>query len=143
MKIISNSVEKTNQIAREIAKTLKGGEVVALYGKLGSGKTTFIQAVAKALGVKSNVPSPTFVLARSYKIPKLEGKILHHIDLYRLDSSSDLRAIDLQEIINNPKNITMIEWAEKAKKELPKERIEIRLKDLGKSKREITITRAN
>lgn len=144
MRYISTSVENTKKIASDFAKSLKGDEVVALYGQLGSGKTTFIQAVAAALGVKRRIPSPSFIIARSYQIPKrprpaLRGKTLHHIDLYRVESSKDLASIDLEEITNDPKNITMIEWAEKAKEVLPKKHIDINIVYKGENKREIAI----
>ena len=146
MKYLSISVEQTQKIARDFAKTLKGGDVVALYGELGAGKTTFIQAVAAALGIKRRIPSPTFVLARSYRIPKgvkpaLQGKTLYHVDLYRLESTTDLGSIDLQEIMRDTQNITMIEWAEKAKSALPRSRIDIIMVYKGERKREITISK--
>lgn len=144
MKHFSTSVNDTQKIAKDFAKTLKGGEIVALYGELGAGKTTFVQAVAKALGIKRRIPSPSFVLIRSYPIPKkphpaLQGKTLHHIDLYRLHSAKDLSSIDLQEIINDPNNITMIEWAEKAKEVLPNIRTDIIIEYKGKGRREMEV----
>jgi tRNA threonylcarbamoyladenosine biosynthesis protein TsaE len=139
MKYFSQSLEQTQKLSQKLAKTLKGGEVIALYGQLGAGKTTFIQKVAKALGIKRRIPSPSYILCRSYKIPKLPGKTLQHIDLYKIESLKDLASLDLEEIIADPNNITMIEWAEKAKEILPKKRIDINIVYKGERQREITI----
>lgn len=67
-KYITNSSEETKKIAENFAKKLKGGDIVALYGELGSGKTTFVQGLAKGLGIKKRIISPTFIIVRSYKI---------------------------------------------------------------------------
>lgn len=142
--IISNSIKQTNQIAANVAKRLKPGSVVAFTGELGAGKTTMIQAIARSLGIRGPIPSPTYILARSYRIPGgnvsvLSGKTLYHIDLYRLESAADLRAIDLAEIMENHDNITLIEWAQKAKDVLPSNRIDINMVYMGEKKRQITI----
>lgn len=136
---LSNSLTETQKIAREFAKILKGGEVVALYGELGTGKTVFVQAVAKQLGIKSRIKSPTFVLVRNYPLPNKKNINLFHLDLYRLNSISDLKSIDINEIIEDRNNITFIEWAEKAKNYLPQKRINIYIVYKGKNQREITI----
>ena len=67
MEVFTSSAEETKELAAEIASALKGGDVVALYGDLGSGKTTFVQGLAKALGVKERVLSPSYVLMRSHQ----------------------------------------------------------------------------
>lgn len=141
----SESLEDTIKIASDFAKTLKGGDVVALYGELGSGKTTFVQAVAKALGIRKQIVSPSFILVRSYEIPKNNtsksaGRLVH-IDLYRLESADDLRSVDLSELASDSGSLVMIEWAQRAKRVLPEKRIDIHMVYKRESEREITIER--
>lgn len=141
----SNDIEDTIKIASDFTETLNPGDVVALYGKLGAGKTTFIQTVARSLGIHDRVPSPTFILARSYQIPKgthpsLSGKTLYHIDLFRIASVQDLGSIDLAEIMADPNHLTLIEWAEKATTLLPPTTITINMVYKGEKEREIEIT---
>lgn len=123
-------------LANEILKTpkkMKGALVVGLEGNLGAGKTTFIQAFAKGIGVRSKLTSPTFVLMKKY------GN-LYHLDCYRIKDNEDVLALDFKEIISLAKNIVLIEWAEKIKRILPKNRIWISFKILGKKERLITFS---
>lgn len=123
-------------LAREILKyknTKKNSLVFGLIGNLGAGKTTFIQAFAKGLGIRSKITSPTFVLMKKY------GN-LYHIDCYRIKDYKDILALDFQEIISNPKNIIMIEWAEKIRKILPQDTIWIKFDINGKTARKIKIS---
>ena len=101
--------------------------VFALVGELGAGKTTFLRGFAKGLGIKARITSPTFILARRYRIskkfytlyPKPYTLYLWHIDAYRLRNERDLASIDFQEIILNPHNIVAIEWADRVRKAIP------------------------
>ncbi len=139
MQFITHSVSETHQIASKVLAKLQGLNVIALYGNLGSGKTTFVQGLAKSLKIHRRLISPTFVLMRSYPIP--ESNIfshLHHIDLYRIDSTADLKSIDLEEIIASPKNLVIIEWAEKATT-LPTHRMNLKFKVVGDNDREIDV----
>jgi len=131
------SLEGLEELASGIAKTLEGGEVIALFGDLGSGKTTFTQFLARALGVKKRVPSPTFVVMRAYDDLNLRGVSLHHYDFYRLDSLEEIRDLGIEEDFKDPKTICVIEWAEKAEELLPEERFEIKFKTIDKDKRAI------
>jgi len=144
----SNSHEQTQKIATDFAKKLKGGEVLCFYGNLGSGKTTFIQALAKALGVKENVTSPTYVLMKKYsiynpkKLTKLkanEAKNFYHMDAYRLNYGQEALDLGLEEIWNDPKNIIAIEWADKISDILPKKRIDLCFESISENERKITI----
>lgn len=135
-KIISKSPKETIEFAARFAKSLKAGDVVALVGNLGSGKTTFTKGVAKGLSVKEYeyVNSPTFVLIKEYK-----GKIpLYHFDLYRLDAVKDIEDLDADGYFFG-KGITVIEWADKCKAFLPKRHIRIDFRIKGESEREITV----
>lgn len=138
-KIITNSETETFALGKKIAKTLKGSEVIGLIGDLGTGKTIFTKGLAAGLGIKQNINSPTFVLMRVYKIrsQKSEVKNFVHIDAYRLKSTQDLIAIGGQEYFNRPNTITVIEWADKIKKVLPKKTRLIKITIKGKNRRQI------
>ncbi len=135
-KYLSNSDADTKTVAAKLARSSKA-RVFALTGELGAGKTTFVQGFAQGLGIKEKIISPTFVLIRQHPIPKT-NKTLYHIDLYRLDDTTNLRHLGLQEIWSDQNNIVLIEWAEKAAKLLPKETVRIDIKK-DKNKRIITI----
>ena len=122
---ISHSPVETGKIAGELLPLLAAKKIVCLYGELGSGKTTFVQGLAKALGVKKNIPSPTFILIREYPVKKLPITKLIHVDCYRLESEKDIRAVDLKEFWQDEKNLVVIEWAERIKSILPKERTDL------------------
>jgi len=111
---ITRSPEATMALATDVAAGLRSGDVLALYGDLGSGKTCFVQGLALALGVRVPVSSPTFTLIGEY-----EGRErLYHIDLYRLHSPEEAAGLDLDEYLE-PDGITAIEWAERAEPLLP------------------------
>lgn len=135
--IITHSENATKELAKKIAKKNSHG-VIALTGELGAGKTTFVQGFAQGLGIGDKIISPTFILIRHHKIPKTK-KTLYHIDLYRLQNPQDLTGLGLAEILSNPENIVLIEWAEKAKKLLPKNATKINIERLRENKRLITI----
>ncbi len=137
MRVITKSAKQTIALGNRLAKKLKAGDVVALEGDLGSGKTTFTKGIALGLGVKRNiyVTSPSFVLIREYK----QGRVpLYHLDLYRLDRNSELQTTGYEEYIWGD-GITVIEWAEKIEGILPKDHVLIRFKITGKDRREIKI----
>jgi len=132
---VTKSSTETQQIATQFSKSLKGGEVLAFFGNLGSGKTTFIQGLAKGLGVKQRIISPSFIIVREYA---LSSNKFYHVDLYRIENSESLKNLGLSEIIGSKDSITAIEWAEKLKP-LPKKRIEIHIEYLEEDKRKITV----
>ncbi len=115
--------------------------MVALSGDLGAGKTAFVKGVAKGLGIKENVNSPTFVIAKEYKINlkfKIKNLKLVHIDAYRLHSYKDAKAIGLEEYFNKD-NICLVEWPENISQILPKNTKYIKLEHLGENKRGINV----
>lgn len=134
---ITKRPEETQKLGEDFAKSLKKGDIVCLYGDLGSGKTTFVQGLAEGLGIKNRIISPTFVIVRSYK---LEVMSFYHIDLYRIENERDLEGLGIEEIINNKNNIVAIEWAEKLKNYLPKKRINIYLSYENEGKRKINFS---
>lgn len=136
---LSSSPEDTKAIAKDFLDSLDQGRVVCLFGKLAAGKTTFSQSLGFELGVV-RMTSPTFVIMRQYSITNHPViKSLHHLDLYRLESPEDLKAFDLEELWSDPSNLLLIEWPEKFLEVLPKNRIDIHLKETGPTQREITI----
>lgn len=138
MEAISTSARQTKDLGKKIAKKLRGGEVLALYGDLGAGKTTFVQGLAQGLRIRGPIISPTFVIVRQYKAGVLT---LYHVDLYRLKDFNEVREIGLEEILGNKKAVVVIEWPEKAEKILPKKRTtRIRFEIIDEKTRKITIT---
>lgn len=138
MKFISHNPQETQQIAKKLAQKYRQGKVLALIGPLGAGKTTFTQGFAQGLKIQNRLISPTFVLMRQYQLPQNPQGKLFHIDLYRLDNISQIDDLGLSEIFANPKNIVLIEWAEKLKK-LPENTVTISFKTLSANSREIEI----
>lgn len=137
---ITKSAQETQALGREIATSLRKGDsvqVICLYGDLGSGKTTFSQGVAQGLGIQSRLLSPTFIIVRRYDV--MDNRLLYHIDLYRLNNEDELAALGFSEMLEDPNAIVIIEWAEKLKRLLPKERIDIHFRTFEGEKHEITI----
>jgi tRNA threonylcarbamoyladenosine biosynthesis protein TsaE len=112
-----DSLEAMQKLAAKVAATLKGGDVVLLTGELGVGKTTFTQGIAKALGIKEPVTSPTFTIVSEYQIDDHESfRKLVHGDLYRLEdntAATDAAVRDMLEQAHDPGRLTIIEWSEK------------------------------
>jgi len=126
--------EETKRVGFLIGELLEAGDVVALDGDLGSGKTCLIQGIARGVGVKERyITSPTFIMINEYigRIP------FYHIDLYRVGLSG-LEGLGLREYIFSD-GVTVIEWAEKAGDELPEERISVYLRIMGRRSREIRL----
>jgi len=134
--VLTNNASETMSVGEELAGRLRPGDVVALYGNLGSGKTTFTKGIGKGLGVKNpeHINSPTFVLIKEY-----DGKIpLYHLDLYRLDDFKEIENLAVEEYIYG-NGVTVIEWAEKMEGMLPEKRVSVRLNLKGCDKREVEI----
>ena len=141
LKFLSKGKEQTQNIALELAKSLKKGRVIAFEGNLGSGKTTFIQGLASGLGIKEKVSSPTFVIFKKYKVLNHKNiKLFYHFDLYRIESLEEVIDLGFEEIINNKNSIVAIEWAEKIKKLLPKDSLKIKIKYVDKNSRKFIVS---
>lgn len=135
---ITLSADETEKLGEEFAVILQPGDVVCLYGDLGAGKTTFTKGIAKGLGIHSRILSPTFSLIRIHDIEKGPIKELDHLDLYRLDTLDDIQKIGIEEILDDSEGVTVIEWPEKLKGILPKQRYDIKI-DIDDDKRNIKI----
>gem|GEM_PF-622910 len=109
-KFLSETPDETRNVARELARSLKPGDVLYLYGELGSGKTVFVKGLCESLGVNDDVTSPSFVIATEY-----HGKyVIAHVDLYRLDGNA-VTDLPIEEYILE-KGITVIEWADRIRR---------------------------
>ncbi len=128
----------TQNLAGKLAVELPS-RIIALVGELGSGKTTFSQFFLRALGVESRITSPTFTIIKNYKLEAENYSAAYHIDCYRLKNTEELLALGFREILDNPKNIVLIEWADKIKELLPVDALWIKFEH-GKNKYERIIT---
>jgi tRNA threonylcarbamoyladenosine biosynthesis protein TsaE len=155
MRLESKSATQTKKIGESFAKEIlklspqEGAVLVCLEGNLGGGKTTFAQGFAKGLGIKEKILSPTFIIYRKFQIPRLRQgfggqanqkpnfKKFYHFDCYRIKDPKDILGLGFKEIISNPENIVLIEWAEKIKKFLPKNVKWINFKLIDESARAI------
>jgi len=152
IEIITKSSEETKKAGMALGQIVERVPlsnktfIIALKGDLGSGKTTFIQGLALGLKVKENILSPTFVILKEFPInfsaqggPASGWKNLYHIDAYRLKNPEELLELGFKDLIRNPENLIVIEWADKIKKLLPRNIWWIRFENLGGDKRKITI----
>ena len=134
MEILSQSEKDTISFARKFAKTLRGNEIIALWGTLGMGKTVFAKAVIQELtGCKEDVPSPTFTLLQTYETPKGE---VYHFDFYRIKNPEEAYEIGIEDAFEG--GISLIEWPEKIGGLLPKRALNVRFEMQDKG-RKITI----
>jgi tRNA threonylcarbamoyladenosine biosynthesis protein TsaE len=132
-----SSPEGTQSLAERLGQLLQPGDVVALVGELGSGKTLFSQGLARGLGVPKNfyITSPTFAIINEYP-----GRVpFYHLDLYRVNHRAELSALGLEEILYG-RGAVAIEWAERLGEDLPAERLEVHLAFVGEEERDITFS---
>ena len=132
--MLTKNLNHTIKLGKQFAKKLKKGDVVALTGNLGSGKTSLTQGIARGLGVKGYIRSPSFKLINEYK-----GAVpVFHFDLYRVNNIFDIENLGYRDYFYN-NGVTIIEWAEKAKAILPDEYWQVNLFNLGGTRRKIII----
>lgn len=146
MNYLSKSLAETKQIASNFINTLsvrERGQVVALYGNLGSGKTTFTQLVGEELGVRENMASPTFVIMKIYEIDFNGFKKFIHIDAYRLEKDSELLHLGWEEITKEPENLIFIEWPENVPNLIPQEAKKVSFEFVDENTRSISIHEEN
>lgn len=134
---LSNSVEDTEKIAFDLATTLQPGSVVAFFGDLGAGKTTFIKSLISKLSSisKDEVSSPTFVYLNIYPSSHLA---VYHFDLYRINSKDEFLLMGFQEYFDAG-GVTLIEWSERIEELLPAHTIRVELEYAGEYQREVSI----
>lgn len=130
MEIITNSPGQTTELARLAGKLAKPGTVLVLAGPLGAGKTSFVQGLAKGLGIPDVVNSPTYTIVKEYR-----GRLpLYHFDLYRLEDPDELWDLGLEEYFASG-GVCALEWGERAAEMLPREHLHIRLELMGEFQR--------
>ena len=124
----THSPAATQAIGAALGACVAGGQVIALRGDLGAGKTTFVQGLARGLGVTSRVSSPTFVLVNEYAAAR--GLRLVHVDTYRLGAAAadEAEAIGLDELLADPGAVVAIEWAERVADLLPADHLLLELR---------------
>ena len=115
-------IRATNELGAALARLLRAGDIVALYGDLGAGKTTLARALITELGYSGEVPSPTFTLAQSYDLSPVA---VWHFDLYRIDDPDEIIELGLEEAL--AESITLIEWPERMESQLPADRLDVEL----------------
>jgi len=135
--VITNSPEETIEFAKGLVKDLTPGDVFALTGELGAGKTCFVQGLAAGLGInkKYYINSPTFTIMNIYEGGSLP---LYHFDWYRLNSENDASDLGVEEFFDG-KGVSVVEWAEKFSGLLPKRTKLVKIEVIGETKRRITI----
>jgi tRNA threonylcarbamoyladenosine biosynthesis protein TsaE len=119
-KYISNSEDKTRELGMQFSKILNRGDVIALYGELGTGKTQFIKGICKGLSIAEEVTSPTFTIMNIYK----NEHTIYHFDFYRLVSENEIFELGINDFLFSD-GISLIEWAERGKVFLPEKRFDI------------------
>jgi len=134
----SNSPEDTFALGKRIAGMLGSGDVVALRGTLGSGKTCLAKGIASGLGIAENLTSPTYTIICEYKAETPNSPTLYHIDAYRLNNEEDFDQLGGAEIICGS-GISVIEWSERIEKLLPHNTITVTLEITGPASRTIRV----
>ncbi len=127
---ISKSLKETDFLAQEFLKKIEDENknkalVIALFGELGAGKTSFTQSLGEALGIESKITSPTFVVRNSYKTKHSKFKKLIHYDAYRIESSKELEIIGWEKDVLDSQNIICLEWPERISELVPQDAFKV------------------
>ena len=145
VRFLTKNPKQTKKIGKILAKEIlkihfeKQAFILGLEGDLGGGKTTFLQGFAKGLGIKQKVISPTFVIMKKFDIPHYTFNNLYHLDCYRIEKPKELLSLGFKDIISYPTNIVAIEWVDKIKTLLPKNRLIIKFLFINDTTREIVL----
>jgi len=135
--VVTKGPEETVRVGEELAGELREGDVVALVGELGTGKTTLVKGIAQGLFVREAVISPSFILARTY-----QGRVpLHHLDAYRVTDPEELQEVGLTELLPPEEGITVVEWADRVAELIPPGSLWIHLEHLDEGRRKLTLHR--
>lgn len=135
VKIITHSLEETISLGKRLGKLLRGGDCIAYKGDLGAGKTTLTRGISIGMGLGDEVTSPTFALVNEYRGRKLS---LIHFDMYRITSADDLETTGFFDYMDDDA-VLAVEWSENISEELPDNAVEIDIRRLSDSEREIII----
>ena len=136
---ITSSEEETENIGKKLAMSLSKGDSVLLRGNLGAGKTVFSRGFARGLGITEPVSSPTYTIVQEYELP--DGGRLYHLDLYRISGVNAALAFGVDEFLDDPQGISLIEWPDRIDGILPENAICVEIEHLSDCKRRLTICR--
>ncbi|RJR26964.1 tRNA (adenosine(37)-N6)-threonylcarbamoyltransferase complex ATPase subunit type 1 TsaE [candidate division WWE3 bacterium] len=143
MEVTTSSTEETKKLAYKLARSVRPGTVIALYGDLGSGKTTFTRYLVEALGIDAKVQSPTFVIVRNYKRSNNSDNNgiseVIHMDFYRIQSVDGLKEFDLEYFFGYGEFVTIVEWPEIVENYLPPDTMKISFEYAGENERKINV----
>lgn len=137
-RIVVKSLKELPQAAREFIKATKDYSIIALYGKMGAGKTTFIRALCAEMGIEDDVNSPTFNIVNEYRDDR--GQTVYHFDFYRIESPAEALDIGFYEYALSG-DLCLIEWPQKIEQILPQETLKVQISVLEDESRVITISR--
>ncbi len=137
----SHSATDTIELGRQIAPLLEHAQLVLLRGDLGAGKTTLVKGIAEGLGAAEadDVTSPTFTLIHEYRGPKRD---IFHIDLYRLEKPGELDSLGLEDLLQESRNVLLVEWGEKFPRIVRQKDAEIVIRRTGHDERSVKLTTA-
>lgn len=139
--IVSTSPQETFDLGKKLGQTLRGGEIICLYGDLGAGKTVFAKGLGKGLGVEAEITSPTFTLIQEYEC-STKGLQFIHIDLYRLAYPEEAEIIGVRDYFRDD-CVCLLEWPEIIEDLLPPDHLQIKIEGSGDSPRVISFAPAS
>lgn len=131
LRIKSENSAASEKIAAILGSNLRGGEFIELVSDVGGGKTTFTRGLVRGAGSSDHVSSPTFTISHIYKTPKFN---IHHFDFYRLNESGLIQH-ELEDVLNDPKIVVVVEWSDVVAHVLPENRLRIQIKAMNESAR--------
>ena len=134
MIVKTNSEAETEALGERLAKCLRAGAVVALYGDLGAGKTAFVRGMARGLDIRESVSSPTFTIVNEYP----GDPSLFHFDMYRLKNAEELYGIGWEDYLDR-NGICVTEWSERIEEALPEDAVRVTISRLSDSERSIRV----
>ena len=136
LEFISRSPDQTLRLGARLGRFLAGGDILALQGDLGSGKTVFAQGVGMGWGATTRLVSPTYVLMRRHRRHQ-DDLELYHVDLYRLTTASEVEMLGLEEIVGAPEIVCLVEWPERHQGLFPQDRLWVHLRTLDEYRRSL------
>ncbi len=136
LEFISRSPDQTLRVGARLGRHLNGGDILALEGDLGSGKTVFAQGIGMGWGASSRLVSPTYVLVRRHRRHQ-DALELYHIDLYRLTTAAEVEMLGLEEVIGAPETVSLVEWPERHMGLFPEDRLWVHLRILDEYRRSL------
>ncbi len=134
MTVTTRSEKETEALGERLAKCLRAGAVVALYGDLGAGKTAFVRGMARGLDIRESVSSPTFTIVNEYP----GDPALFHFDMYRLKNAEELYGIGWEDYLDR-NGICVTEWSERIEEALPPDAVRVRILRLSDTERSVSI----